>query len=121
RHDSRDEMLLTVDLNITADGAPITAEAALPQPIAKERDPRAPRAVLLRRERPAEHGLDSEQREEVRARSIAIDLLRVSFAVQVERSTGHRTHVGENAVWLLPIDKVGGGGGVLRERHVAGV
>ena len=121
RHYSHHHVLLAVDLDIAADEAVITAEPALPQSVTQKRDPRAAGAVLLRQERPAERGLDSEQREQVPAGGIAVHFLRVAFAGQAVRSPGHRSHVGENAVLLLPIDKVGGGGRVLRETHVAGV
>src|SRR5207247_6152729 len=93
RHYSHHHVLLAVDLDIAADEAVITAEPALPQTVTQKRDPRAAGAALLPQERPAERGLDSEQREQVPAGGVAVNFLRVDFAGIVVRSPDHRIPV----------------------------
>ena len=93
---------LTIQDHRTSDNPGVAAEPPLPQPIAQEHDPGTRSLLFIRREGPAERGLNAEHREEPGRHVRAGDRL-PARAVGVERSgLPVGCELGEGPALVLP-------------------
>jgi len=66
RHDADDRVRPAVDLEGAAENVPVASKPCLPEPMAEHHDVALSGSVLAGPEASAQHGLDAEQREDVR-------------------------------------------------------
>jgi hypothetical protein len=101
-----------VEYDLPAEDAAVGAELGLPQPVAQHGDIPLAQLIFVRRERPPQNRLDSEDVEVVRRDPRAPQLHGLGYAGERDGTAGLRGHVLEDRVLLLPVQIVQRGNAV---------
>ena len=106
RHDADHHVRLAIQLDRLPNDAAIGAEAALPQPVAKDGDCGLPRGAFGRREPAADERVDAQGREQIRSHLGGDQPFGRAGACQVDECVDVCGQTFEGLHLLLPIDVV---------------
>src|SRR2546425_6495297 len=107
RHDPNHSMCFAIERKSFSDHVGVRAESSLPQTVAYDHNPVAPRTFLVGQKGSSESWLDAQQCEKVARNTCPRSPLRNAYAREVE-SFNHKSRKRlECAVFILPIYKIG--------------